>query len=102
MTGRCDVLLYVQHLLGIGHIRRAAVLARAFQKAGLKVVFVTGGLPVEGLGLDAVDVVQLPAGPRTKPSPSSWTRPAGPSTKPGKPAGGLCCWTSTGAAGRAW
>jgi len=60
MTGRCDVLLYVQHLLGIGHIRRAAVLARAFQKAGLKVVFVTGGLPVEGLGLDAVDVVQLP------------------------------------------
>ncbi len=60
MTGRCDVLLYVQHLLGIGHVRRAAVLARAFHRAGLKVVFVTGGLPVKGLGLDGIEVVQLP------------------------------------------
>ncbi|MEO3427878.1 glycosyltransferase [Pelagibius sp. CAU 1746] len=57
---RADVLLYVQHLLGIGHIRRAAVLARAFQRAGLKVVFVTGGWPVTGLGLDGIEVVQLP------------------------------------------
>ncbi len=60
MSTRADVLLYVQHLLGIGHIRRAAVLARAFRRAGLKVVFVTGGLPVGGLGLDGVEVVQLP------------------------------------------
>ncbi len=60
MSERVDVLLYVQHLLGIGHIRRAAVLARAFQRAGLKVVFVTGGLPVPGLALDGVEVVQLP------------------------------------------
>ena len=63
-TSRADVLLYVQHLLGIGHIRRAAALGRAFQRAGLKVVFVTGGLPVGGLGLaDApggIEVVQLP------------------------------------------
>ncbi|WP_193366813.1 glycosyltransferase family protein [Pelagibius marinus] len=57
---RVDVLLYVQHLLGIGHVRRAAVLARAFRRAGLKVVFVTGGLPVGGLGLEDVEVVQLP------------------------------------------
>ena len=60
MTDRIDVLLYVQHLLGIGHIRRAAVLARALHQAGLKVVFVTGGLPVGGLGLDGMEVVQLP------------------------------------------
>lgn len=60
MTERVDVLLYVQHLLGIGHIRRAAVLARAFRRAGLKVVFVTGGLPVSGLDLDGIEVVQLP------------------------------------------
>jgi len=57
---KADVLLYVQHLLGIGHIRRAAVLARAFQRAGLKVVFVTGGWPVSGLGLEGIEVVQLP------------------------------------------
>jgi len=63
MSARVDVLLYVQHLLGIGHIRRAAVLARAFHRAGLKVVFVTGGLPVKGLGLEegaGIEVVQLP------------------------------------------
>jgi len=63
-TPRADVLLYVQHLLGIGHIRRGAVLARAFHRAGLKVVFVTGGLPVAGLGLPegdgGIEVVQLP------------------------------------------
>src|SRR3546814_13259451 len=60
MSARADVLLYVQHLLGIGHIRRAAVLARAFHRAGLKVVFVTGGFPVRGLALDGGEVVQLP------------------------------------------
>lgn len=60
MNARADVLFYVQHLLGIGHIRRAAVLARAFRRAGLKVVFVTGGLPVSGLDLGGVEVVQLP------------------------------------------
>lgn len=54
------MLLYVQHLLGIGHIRRAAVLARAIQKVGLKVVFVTGGLPIGDLGLPGIEVVQLP------------------------------------------
>lgn len=60
LSERYDVLLYVQHLLGIGHIRRASVLARAFHSAGLKVVLVTGGLPVPGLGLDDIEVVQLP------------------------------------------
>ncbi len=54
------MLLYVQHLLGIGHIRRAAVLARAFRKAGLEVVFVTGGLPVGDLDLPGIEVIQLP------------------------------------------
>ncbi|HMA14766.1 MAG TPA: glycosyltransferase [Kiloniellaceae bacterium] len=57
---RADVLLYVQHLLGIGHVRRAAALARAFRRAGLKVVFVTGGLPVPALGFEGIEVVQLP------------------------------------------
>jgi predicted glycosyltransferase len=60
MTERYDVLLYVQHLLGIGHLRRAAVLARACHRAGLKVVLVTGRPPVSGLGLEEIEVVQLP------------------------------------------
>ena len=57
---RADVLFYVQHLLGIGHVQRAAAIARALGRAGLKVVLVTGGPPVPGLDAGAAQVVQLP------------------------------------------
>jgi predicted glycosyltransferase len=57
---RADVLFYVQHLLGIGHLRRAAVIARALDRAGLDVVFATGGLPVAGLDVGGARLVQLP------------------------------------------
>jgi predicted glycosyltransferase len=46
-----DVFFYVQNLLGIGHLRRAAVLAKAMAEAGLTVDFVAGGFPVPGLDL---------------------------------------------------
>jgi len=55
-----DVLFYVQHLLGIGHLRRAALLARAMAGTGLDTVLVSGGLPVPGLDLAGVKLVQLP------------------------------------------
>ena len=45
------VFFYVQHLLGIGHLRRAAVLARALVAGGFDVLLVSGGAPVEGLAL---------------------------------------------------
>jgi len=54
------VLLYVQHLLGIGHVRRAALIARALDRAGLDVVLVSGGQPVPGLDLAGAKFVQLP------------------------------------------
>ncbi|MBM3649003.1 MAG: glycosyl transferase [Alphaproteobacteria bacterium] len=54
------VLFYVQHLLGIGHLRRAAALARALSAAGFDVLLVSGGAPVEGLALDGVRLHQLP------------------------------------------
>ena len=41
MTGR--VFFYVQHLLGIGHLRRAATLARAMAAGGFDVLLVSGG-----------------------------------------------------------
>jgi predicted glycosyltransferase len=44
MTAR--IFFYVQHLLGIGHLRRAAVLARALAAGGFDVLLVSGGAPV--------------------------------------------------------
>lgn len=55
-----DVLFYVQHLLGIGHLRRAALITRAMHRAGLNAVLVSGGLPVAGLDLGGAKLVQLP------------------------------------------
>ena len=57
---RRRALFYVQHLLGIGHLKRAAILARAFVAAGLDVTVVSGGYEVPGLDLGGADLVQLP------------------------------------------
>ena len=43
-----SVFFYVQHLLGIGHLKRAATLAQALRDAGFKVVLASGGVPVPG------------------------------------------------------
>lgn len=55
------VLLYVQHLLGIGHLKRAATLADAMTSIGLEVTLVSGGSVVPGMALHAKRVVQLPS-----------------------------------------
>lgn len=54
------VFFYVQHLLGIGHLRRAATLARALASGGFDVLLVSGGAPVDGLPLAGVRFHQLP------------------------------------------
>jgi predicted glycosyltransferase len=60
MTARRPrVLFYVQHLLGIGHLKRAATLARAAAGAGLDVTLVSGGQEVPGLALGAAKLIQL-------------------------------------------
>jgi len=53
-------MFYVQHLLGIGHLRRAALIARAITSAGLELSFVSGGAPAGELDVGGGDVVQLP------------------------------------------
>ena len=58
MTAR--VFFYVQHLLGIGHLRRAAALARAISAGGFDVLLVSGGAPVDGLALGGARFHQLP------------------------------------------
>ncbi len=54
------VFFYVQHLLGIGHLKRAAAIARALVEAGAAVDFVLGGAPVSSIAPAGVRTVQLP------------------------------------------
>src|SRR5512144_480587 len=54
------ILLYVQHMLGIGHLKRAMTLARDLSASGLDVTVVSGGFEVPELMVDGIRVVQLP------------------------------------------
>ena len=58
MTRR--IFFWVQHLLGVGHLKRAATLTRAFRRAGMDVTLVSGGDEVAGLDLAGARFVQLP------------------------------------------
>jgi predicted glycosyltransferase len=57
------VLIHVQHLLGIGHLQRAAAIAGALQERGARVVLATGGgtVPQVEAALErrGVEVVRL-------------------------------------------
>ena len=59
------VLIHVQHLLGIGHLKRAAAIASALQARGAHVVLASGGVPVpqveDAIARDGVVVARLPA-----------------------------------------
>jgi predicted glycosyltransferase len=54
------VLFWVQHLLGSGHLKRAAILAQAIASQGLRVVVASGGPPAPWLLPEGVELVQLP------------------------------------------
>ena len=54
------VLFWVQHLLGTGHLKRAATLARALAERGLEVTLASGGPPAPWLVPDGVELVELP------------------------------------------
>ncbi|WP_281291997.1 glycosyltransferase family protein, partial [Rhabdaerophilum calidifontis] len=57
---RARVLIAVTHLLGIGHLARMALLARALAAAGHAVQVVSGGVKPPSLDLAGLDLVQLP------------------------------------------
>jgi predicted glycosyltransferase len=57
MTARA--LLYVQHLLGIGHLARMSRIARGLVAAGMEATIVQGGTDAGFLAMDGVDVVNL-------------------------------------------
>ncbi|MET3482609.1 glycosyltransferase [Methylobacterium sp. 1973] len=54
------VLIAVTHLLGAGHLTRAAALARAFAAAGHETLLVSGGVPAPMVRRDGLRLVQLP------------------------------------------
>ncbi len=54
-----DVFFWVQHLLGIGHLTRAATLVRAMRRRGLEVTLACGGPPVPALDLAGGEFLQL-------------------------------------------
>jgi len=54
------VLIHVQHLVGIGHLMRARLVAEALARAGLDVHLVSGGMPVDERVPAGVRTVQLP------------------------------------------
>lgn len=53
-------LIYVQHLLGIGHLARVSRIAKALSEAGIDVTLVSGGAPVAGFPASGIKLVQLP------------------------------------------
>jgi len=55
------VMVYVQHLLGIGHQMRAGAIVRAMVARGLEVTCVSGGEPDGMPDLGAAGLVQLPS-----------------------------------------
>ena len=76
------ILFYCQHLLGLGHVERAARLARALRRAGEPVVFVQGGRAVPGLDLGGAEVVALPPLVAANAAASALARPDGQSPAP--------------------
>lgn len=54
------VLFWVQHLLGSGHLRRTAALARAAADLGVAVTVASGGMPLSHLDTGKARLVQLP------------------------------------------
>lgn len=55
------IAIVVTHLLGIGHLSRAAALARALAARGHSVMLLTGGQPAPLLRAGGAEIVQLPS-----------------------------------------
>jgi predicted glycosyltransferase len=61
VTEQPTLLLYCQHSLGLGHLKRSWALARHFSRV-FRVVLVSGGAPPMGLAApDGIEIVELPA-----------------------------------------
>ena len=92
MSAAPRILFWVQHLLGMGHLHRAARLARALAEAGLEVTLASGGPEVPGLRLGRARLVQLPPLRASDRSFRELLHPGDiPSTKLTRPTGATGC-----------
>ena len=53
-------MIYVQHLLGVGHLQRALQLGVALLQQGFRVELVSGGRPLANAGRPRINIHQLP------------------------------------------
>ena len=75
-----SVLLYVQHLLGIGHVKRSLRVAKALAEEGIEVTLVSGGEPLgEEIGAVFKRVIQLMP---VRASDATFKNLVGPSGRP--------------------
>src|SRR4051794_28814574 len=56
-----SILIVVTHLLGIGHLARAAAIGRVLSQHGHRTTLVSGGRPAPLIDMGGIDLVQLPA-----------------------------------------
>ncbi len=54
------VMFYVQHLLGVGHVRRASLISTAMVQSGMDVHVVLGGAEVPGITFPGAQAYRLP------------------------------------------
>lgn len=58
-SGRPAAVVYVQHLLGIGHLARMARVTSALRDAGIRTTLVKGGMPLAAFAVDGIETIQL-------------------------------------------
>ena len=60
-SGKPSVFFYVQHLLGIGHLRRTELLCKEFSETGFSVTLVMGGRSFGKLNVGGTEIIRLPS-----------------------------------------
>ncbi len=58
MTRR--IVIYVQHLMGIGHVMRASAIAKALSNRGTSVLLIMGGAPLDSIDCGEARIAYLP------------------------------------------
>ena len=55
------IIFYVQHLLGIGHLKRVSIIVKLMSQKGLDVSVVSGGEKISNIDFGSASFFQLPS-----------------------------------------